>query len=147
MIRNIACVWSRLAAMGLLLLPAGILAAPASSKLPVVPKWQRFEQSFRSSFVYSNALQDAAFRVAFVSPMGETNEVDGFWDGGRTWRKLGIRLNGKQDLVAMVGAIVLTLHHRARVRRQDIGEQVARTPAASIEIVKVRSGQGLGSNT
>jgi NADH-quinone oxidoreductase subunit J len=50
-------------------------------------------------------------------------------------------------LVAMVGAIVLTLHHRARVRRQDIGVQVALMPAASIEIVKVRSGQGLGSNT
>ena len=50
-------------------------------------------------------------------------------------------------LVAMVGAIVLTLHHRPRVRRQDIAEQVARTPAASIEVVKVRSGQGLGSNT
>ena len=50
-------------------------------------------------------------------------------------------------LVAMIGAIVLTLHHRARVRRQDIGGQVARTPADSIEIVKVRSGQGLGSNT
>ena len=50
-------------------------------------------------------------------------------------------------LVAMVGAIVLTLHHRARVRRQDIGEQVERKPATSIEVVKVRSGQGLGSNT
>jgi len=50
-------------------------------------------------------------------------------------------------LVAMVGAIVLTLHHRVRVRRQDIGAQVARKPAASIEVVKVRSGQGLGSNT
>src|SRR5689334_22988595 len=50
-------------------------------------------------------------------------------------------------LVAMVGAIVLTLHHRVRVRRQDIGAQVARSPAASIEVVKVRSGQGLGSNT
>jgi len=48
-------------------------------------------------------------------------------------------------LVAMIGAILLTLHHRARVRRQHIGAQVARTPAASIEIVKVRSGQGLGS--
>jgi NADH-quinone oxidoreductase subunit J len=50
-------------------------------------------------------------------------------------------------LVAMIGAIVLTLHHRVRVRRQDIGAQVGRAPAASIEIVKVRSGQGLGSNT
>ncbi len=49
-------------------------------------------------------------------------------------------------LVSMIGAIVLTLHHRPRVRRQDIGEQVARKPSASIEVVKVRSGQGLGSN-
>jgi len=47
-------------------------------------------------------------------------------------------------LVAMIGAILLTLHHRERVRRQNIAAQVARTPAASIEIVKVRSGQGLG---
>jgi NADH-quinone oxidoreductase subunit J len=50
-------------------------------------------------------------------------------------------------LVAMVGAIVLTLQHRVRVRCQDISEQVARTPAASVDVVKVRSGQGLGSNT
>ena len=50
-------------------------------------------------------------------------------------------------LVAMVGAIVLTLQHRVRVRRQNIPEQVARTPAMAIEVLKVRSGQGLGSNT
>jgi NADH-quinone oxidoreductase subunit J len=47
-------------------------------------------------------------------------------------------------LVAMVGAIVLTLQHRVRVRRQDIGAQVARTPATSIEIRHVRPGQGCG---
>jgi NADH-quinone oxidoreductase subunit J len=47
-------------------------------------------------------------------------------------------------LVAMVGAIVLTLHHRVRVRRQDIAAQVARTPATAIEIRHVRPGQGLG---
>jgi NADH-quinone oxidoreductase subunit J len=46
-------------------------------------------------------------------------------------------------LVAMIGAIVLTLHHRVRVKRQDIGWQNARTKAAAIEIRKVRSGQGL----
>jgi NADH-quinone oxidoreductase subunit J len=50
-------------------------------------------------------------------------------------------------LIAMIGAIVLTLQHRVRVRRQNIPEQVARTPATAMEIVKVRSGQGLGSNT
>jgi NADH-quinone oxidoreductase subunit J len=50
-------------------------------------------------------------------------------------------------LVAMIGAIVLTLQHKVRVRRQNIAEQVARTPAMSIEVLKVRTGQGLGSNT
>jgi NADH-quinone oxidoreductase subunit J len=50
-------------------------------------------------------------------------------------------------LVAMVGAIVLTLQHRVRVRRQNIFEQNARTPGTAMEVLKVRSGQGLGSNT
>ncbi len=50
-------------------------------------------------------------------------------------------------LVAMIGAIVLTLQHRVRVKRQNVAEQVARSPAKSMEIVKVRTGQGLGSNT
>ena len=46
-------------------------------------------------------------------------------------------------LVAMVGAIVLTLRHKPNVRRQNIAEQVARSKATAIEVVKVRSGQGL----
>ena len=46
-------------------------------------------------------------------------------------------------LVAMIGAIVLTLHHKPKVRRQSIAEQNARTKATAIEIVQVRSGQGL----
>jgi NADH-quinone oxidoreductase subunit J len=45
-------------------------------------------------------------------------------------------------LVAMVGAIVLTLQHKTRVRRQVIAEQVARKKATSIEIRTVRPGQG-----
>jgi len=46
-------------------------------------------------------------------------------------------------LVAMIGAIVLTLHHKPRVKRQIIADQNARTRSTAIEIVKVRSGQGL----
>jgi NADH-quinone oxidoreductase subunit J len=46
-------------------------------------------------------------------------------------------------LVAMVGAIVLTLHHKPNVKRQNVAAQVARSKATAIEIVKVRSGQGL----
>ena len=46
-------------------------------------------------------------------------------------------------LVAMIGAIVLTLRHKEGVKRQNISDQVARTPATAIEIRKVRPGQGL----
>jgi NADH-quinone oxidoreductase subunit J len=46
-------------------------------------------------------------------------------------------------LVAMVGAIVLTLRHKAGVKRQNIADQVARTKATAMEIRQVRSGQGL----
>jgi NADH-quinone oxidoreductase subunit J len=46
-------------------------------------------------------------------------------------------------LVAMIGAIVMTLQHKPDVRRQRIGEQMARTRASAIEVVKVRPGQGL----
>ncbi len=46
-------------------------------------------------------------------------------------------------LVAMVGAIVLTLRHKEGVKRQDIATQVARNPASSIEIIKVKPGQGI----
>jgi len=50
-------------------------------------------------------------------------------------------------LVAMIGAIVLTLRHKVRVKRQDIPTQVMRDPRTAIQILHVRSGQGLGSNT
>jgi NADH-quinone oxidoreductase subunit J len=46
-------------------------------------------------------------------------------------------------LVAMVGAIVLTLRHKERVKRQDMAAQVRRTKADAMEVVKVRPGQGL----
>ena len=46
-------------------------------------------------------------------------------------------------LVAMIGAIVLTLRHKPSVKRQNIAEQIARTKATAIDVVKVRPGQGL----
>jgi NADH-quinone oxidoreductase subunit J len=45
-------------------------------------------------------------------------------------------------LVAMIGAIVLTLRHRPDVRRQSIRAQVAREPADAIALVDVKPGQG-----
>jgi len=46
-------------------------------------------------------------------------------------------------LVAMIGAIVLTLRSREGVRRQRISQQVTRRREASVEIVKVRPRQGV----
>jgi len=46
-------------------------------------------------------------------------------------------------LVAMVGAIVLTLHHKVGVKRQSVAEQIARDPATAIEIKKVEPGKGI----
>ena len=46
-------------------------------------------------------------------------------------------------LVAMIGAIVLTLRHKAKVKRQDINVQNARTPELAMSLRKVASGQGL----
>ena len=46
-------------------------------------------------------------------------------------------------LVAMIGAIVLTLRHKPGVKRQNVAAQVARGPATAIEIRKVKPGQGI----
>jgi NADH-quinone oxidoreductase subunit J len=46
-------------------------------------------------------------------------------------------------LVAMIGAIVLTLKHKPNVRRQNIADQTARTPASGMRIVTIKSGEGI----
>jgi NADH-quinone oxidoreductase subunit J len=46
-------------------------------------------------------------------------------------------------LVAMVGAIVLTLRHKPGVKRQSIRNQVRRVPAEAIELLEVKPGQGV----
>ena len=46
-------------------------------------------------------------------------------------------------LVAMIGAIVLTLRHKPSVKRQNVAEQLAHSKAAIIELHDVRPGQGI----
>ena len=53
------------------------------------------------------------------------------------------QISGLVLLVAMVGAIVLTLRHKEGVKRQSVPAQVARTPATAIEIKKVETGKGI----
>lgn len=53
------------------------------------------------------------------------------------------QLAGVILLVAMIGAIVLTLRHRKDVKRQNVLAQMWRDPAKAMELKDVKPGQGL----
>jgi NADH-quinone oxidoreductase subunit J len=46
-------------------------------------------------------------------------------------------------LVAMIGAIILTLRHKTNVKRQVIYDQVQRTPETGMEVVQIKPGAGI----
>ena len=62
-------------------MPRALGAAEAS-----VPRWTAFEATFQSTVTYPNPLQQARLQVVFTPPQGDPIKVDGFWDGGQTWR-------------------------------------------------------------
>ncbi len=53
------------------------------------------------------------------------------------------QLSGLILLVAMIGAIALTLRHRVGIKRQDVLAQMYRDPAKAMELKDVKPGQGL----
>jgi len=53
------------------------------------------------------------------------------------------QLSGLILLVAMIGAITLTLRHRTDIKRQDVLAQMYRDPAKAMELRDVKPGQGL----
>ena len=54
------------------------------------------------------------------------------------------QMSGVILLIAMIGAIVLTLRHRPGVRRQRIARQVERKREDSVAVVSVETGKGIG---
>jgi NADH-quinone oxidoreductase subunit J len=56
---------------------------------------------------------------------------------------LMFQLSGLILLVAMIGAIALTLRHRKDVKRQNVLHQMWRDPAKAMEMHDVKPGQGL----
>ncbi len=56
---------------------------------------------------------------------------------------LPFQLSGLILLVAMIGAIVLTLRHRADIKRQDVLQQMYRDPNEALVMKDVKPGQGL----
>jgi NADH-quinone oxidoreductase subunit J len=53
------------------------------------------------------------------------------------------QLSGLILLVAMIGAIVLTLRHRTDIKRQNVMQQMHRDPAKAMKNIDVKPGQGL----
>ena len=53
------------------------------------------------------------------------------------------QLAGLILLVAMIGAIALTLRHRVDIKRQDVTQQMWRDPKKAMELKDVKPGQGL----
>ena len=56
---------------------------------------------------------------------------------------LAFQGSGLVLLVAMIGAIVLTLRHREGVKRQDVLRQMYRTREEAVELKDVKPGQGI----
>ena len=56
---------------------------------------------------------------------------------------LAFQLSGLILLVAMIGAILLTLRHRRDVKRQDVLQQMWRDPAKAMRMTNPKPGQGL----
>jgi len=81
--------------------------------------------------------------VSPIPPSGEINNTQALGLVLYTRYVYFFQAAGIILLVAMIGAIVLTLQHKPNVRRQSIAAQVARDRASAIEVVKVKSGQGL----
>jgi NADH-quinone oxidoreductase subunit J len=88
-----------------------------------------------------------------VAPEVASSAMVPMQDGMENTRQLGQLLYtryvflfqgaGAVLLVAMIGAIVLTLRHKPGVKRQDVFRQTGRKRHEGVELVKVKSGQGL----
>jgi NADH-quinone oxidoreductase subunit J len=81
-----------------------------------------------------------------LAPAGEAGITNAEQIGNVLYTEylLVFQLAGLVLLVAMIGAIVLTLRHRPGVRKQDIYKQVGRRRADAVELKDIRPGQGLG---
>jgi NADH-quinone oxidoreductase subunit J len=85
----------------------------------------------------------AAARAAATPAIAEVNNTAALGRILYTQYLYLFEVSGMVLLVAMVGAIVLTLRHREGVRRQKISVQNERQRARTLEIVKVHSGEGV----
>ncbi len=78
-----------------------------------------------------------------ILPSAETSNTKAIGDILYTNYAYPFQIAGMILLIAMIGAIVLTKRDRSFVRRQNIAKQLARTKETGVEIVSVKSGEGI----
>ena len=78
------------------------------------------------------------------APDPETSNLVAFGEVLYTKYAFFFEASGLILLVALIGAVVLTLRKRDGVRKQDIFSQVSRTREEAIEMVELKSGEGIG---
>ncbi len=101
---------------------------------------------FQLIFVYSISLDAASGKAAATHAIPSPTDVTNTEAIGQvmyTWYLYPFQMAGIILLIAMIGAIVLTLRSREGVRRQSIARQVSRRREDAVEIVKIESGKGI----
>ena len=93
--------------------------------------------------VWTSAEGAADLRAAITPGVGESHNTRALGEILYDDYILLFQLAGLILLVAMIGAIVLTLRHRQDIKRQDIVAQIMRDPATAMELKDVEPGQGL----
>ncbi|NNK78857.1 MAG: NADH-quinone oxidoreductase subunit J [Litoreibacter sp.] len=93
--------------------------------------------------VWETAENATALRDAVTPPLSETQNTAALGELIYTKYIYLFQAAGLILLVAMIGAIVLTLRHRVDIKRQDILSQIYRDPAEQMELKDVKPGQGL----
>ena len=78
-----------------------------------------------------------------IPPVSERTNTAALGDVLYTNYVYFFQIAGLVLLVAMIGAIVLTLRHKPHIKRQNISQQVARSPETAVEVVTVKPGQGI----
>ncbi|MEL6365577.1 MAG: NADH-quinone oxidoreductase subunit J [Pseudomonadota bacterium] len=117
-------------------LAGGVAAVAAAELIYVAIVWRSGEQALQSRAAQRD---DALSNVENLGNVLYTFPGASFETGyGHYFQIAGLIL-----LVAMIGAIVLTLRTREGVKKQDPGAQASRRREDAVEIRKVRTGQGI----
>jgi NADH-quinone oxidoreductase subunit J len=93
--------------------------------------------------IYWALQKPAALAMPEHLPTPEVSNVQSIGNLLYTYYIYPFQMAGIILLIAMVGAIVLTLRTRPGVRKQKIASQLARTKEQSVSIVKVETGKGI----